>query len=40
MEVEAIWGEPLRQGIAAGANMDRLQTLYALLKYLTRTDRP
>ncbi len=35
VEVEAIWGEPLRQGIAAGARMDRLDTLYRLLVYLT-----
>ena len=40
VEVEAIWGEPLRQGLAAGAAMDRLKTLYALLNYLTRTERP
>ena len=40
VEVEAIWGEPLRQGVAAGAAMDRLRTLYALLKYLTRAERP
>ena len=39
VEVEAIWGEPLRQGIAAGAQMPRLELLYALLQRLTRTDR-
>lgn len=36
VEVEAIWGEPWRRGIAAGARMDRLETLYRLLAYLTR----
>jgi 2-dehydropantoate 2-reductase len=32
MEVEAILGEPLRQGTAAGAKMPRLQMLYELAK--------
>jgi 2-dehydropantoate 2-reductase len=36
VEVEAIWGEPLRQGLAASAAMPRLEMLYALLKNLTR----
>ena len=36
VEVEAIWGEPLRQGLAAGASMPRLALLYALLLRLTR----
>ena len=36
VEVEAIWGEPWRQGIAAGAGMARLETLYRLLKKLTK----
>jgi 2-dehydropantoate 2-reductase len=36
VEVEAIWGEPWRQGVAAGARMDRLETLYRLLKKLTK----
>ena len=36
VEVEAIWGEPWRQGTAAGANMARLETLYRLLKKLTK----
>ena len=35
VEVEAIWGEPLRQGIAAGAAMPRLEMLYRLLRRLT-----
>ena len=36
VEVEAIWGEPWRQGIAAGASLPRLETLYRLLKKLTK----
>ena len=36
VEVEAIWGEPWRQGIAAGASVARLETLYRLLKKLTK----
>lgn len=36
VEVEAIWGEPLRQGRAAGAAMPRLSLLYALLRRLRR----
>jgi 2-dehydropantoate 2-reductase len=31
VEVEAIWGEPLRRGSATGTLMPRLETLYALL---------
>ena len=34
LEIEAIWGEPLRRGQAAGAEMPRLQQLYGLLKSL------
>ncbi len=34
VEVEAIWGEPLRQGVAAGAAMPRLELLYRLLQRL------
>ncbi len=34
VEVEAIWGEPLRQGLAAGAEMPRLELLYRLLRHL------
>ena len=34
VEVEAIWGEPLRQGTAAGAAMPRLELLYRLLRWL------
>ena len=36
VEVEAIWGEPWRQGVAAGASMARLEALYRLLKKLTK----
>ncbi len=36
VEVEAIWGEPLRQGRAAGTAMPRLALLHALLRRLTR----
>lgn len=35
VEVEAIWGEPLRQGQAAGAKMPKLEALYNRLKKLT-----
>jgi 2-dehydropantoate 2-reductase len=35
VEVEAIWGEPLRRAQAAGANVPRLERLYASLKKLT-----
>ncbi len=34
LEIEAIWGEPLRRAQAAGANMPRLAQLYALLMSL------
>ncbi|HTB81404.1 MAG TPA: 2-dehydropantoate 2-reductase [Opitutaceae bacterium] len=35
VEVEAIWGEPLRRAQAAGASVPRLAVLYARLKELT-----
>ena len=35
VEVEAIWGEPLRQGLAAGANMPRLALLYGVIRHVT-----
>jgi 2-dehydropantoate 2-reductase len=35
VEVEAIWGEPLRRAQAAGAAMPRLEKLYTRLKSLT-----
>lgn len=34
LEIEAIWGEPLRRALAAGADMPRLSALYAELKAL------
>jgi 2-dehydropantoate 2-reductase len=36
VEVEAIWGEPLRQGTAAGAQMPRTGMLYQLIAALTK----
>jgi 2-dehydropantoate 2-reductase len=35
VEVEAIWGEPLRQALATGAAMPRLELLYHLLRRLS-----
>lgn len=35
VEVEAIWGEPLRRAQSVGAAVPRLEMLYALLKKLT-----
>ncbi len=34
LEIEAIWGEPLRRASAVGANMPRLEIVYALLRAL------
>lgn len=34
VEVEAIWGEPLRQGVAAGAKMPRLALLHGIIRHL------
>ena len=34
LEIEAIWGEPLRRAAAAGASTPRLEIIYALLKSL------
>jgi len=39
LEIEAIWGEPLRRAALAGAPTPRLEILYALLKSLDRTRR-
>ena len=36
VEVEAIWGEPLRQGIAVGARMPRLEALYKIILHLAK----
>ncbi len=38
VEVEAIWGEPWRQGTRGGAKMARLEMLYRLLSHLTAKD--
>jgi 2-dehydropantoate 2-reductase len=37
VEVDAIWGEPLRQGIKAGASLPRLTMLHALLRRITNS---
>jgi 2-dehydropantoate 2-reductase len=39
LELEAIWGEPLQRGRAAGASMPRLERLYARLQELDRLNR-
>jgi 2-dehydropantoate 2-reductase len=39
LEIEAIWGEPLRRATAVGAKMPRLELLYALLKERDRRNR-
>jgi 2-dehydropantoate 2-reductase len=36
LEIEAIWGEPVRRAAAAGAQMPRTEMLYVLLKQLNR----
>ncbi|MEO7933267.1 MAG: 2-dehydropantoate 2-reductase [Chthoniobacterales bacterium] len=38
VEVEAIWGEPLRRAQAAGASVPRLELLHALLQHVTKTE--
>jgi 2-dehydropantoate 2-reductase len=40
LEVEAIWGEPLRRAAAAGAVTPRLQQLYEKLKTINSQPRP
>ena len=35
VEVDAIWAEPLRQGLAAGAKMPRLELLHGIIRHLT-----
>jgi 2-dehydropantoate 2-reductase len=39
VEVEAIWGEPLRRAQAAGIAMPRLAALYAQLRHLNAAPR-
>ena len=34
VEIEAIWGEPLRAAIKAGTNMEKLNDLYHSIKAL------
>ncbi|MEP6603138.1 MAG: 2-dehydropantoate 2-reductase [Spartobacteria bacterium] len=34
LEIEAIWGEPLRRAVAAGAKVPRMELLYSLLKHV------
>jgi len=36
LEIEAIWGEPLRRALAAGASVPRLQVIYSLLNSVDR----
>ena len=36
LEIEAIWGEPLRRALAAGAAMPRMEIVYSLLKSIDR----
>lgn len=36
VEIESIWGEPLRRGVANGISVPHLETLYLLLKTLCR----
>ena len=36
VEVEAIWGEPFRRGMAVGADMRRTEMLYRLIRQLSR----
>lgn len=40
IELEAIWGEPLRRARAAGAHVPRLSWLYETLKEMARTPIP
>jgi 2-dehydropantoate 2-reductase len=37
LEIEPIWGEPLRRALAAGANVPRLEIIYSLLKHVEQT---
>jgi 2-dehydropantoate 2-reductase len=39
LEIEAIWGEPVRRAIAAGGQMPRTEMIYELLKALDRARR-
>jgi 2-dehydropantoate 2-reductase len=37
LEIEAIWGEPFRRAVTAGAATPRLELLYSLLRALDQT---
>jgi 2-dehydropantoate 2-reductase len=39
LELDAVWGEPLQRGHAAGASMPRLERLYTRLQELDRLNR-
>jgi len=39
LEIDPIWGEPLRRATAAGANLPRLEIVYTLLKSRGETGR-
>src|SRR6267143_669064 len=39
LEIEAIWGEPVRRAVAAGGQMPRTEMIYELLKALDHTRR-
>ena len=39
LEIEAIWGEPLRRATAAGAKVPRLEQLYAQIRKLDQQNR-
>jgi 2-dehydropantoate 2-reductase len=39
LEIEPIWGEPVRRAVAAGGRMPRTEMIYALLKYLDKGRR-
>lgn len=39
VEVDAIWGEPLRQGLAAGAKMPKLELLHGIIRHMAEAAR-
>jgi len=39
LDIEPIWGEPVRRATAVGANVPRLEIVYALLKSLGEAER-
>ncbi len=39
LEIEPIWGEPLRRARAAGASVPRMEMIYALLKQIDRSSK-